>query len=93
MNCVFVHCDLWPIEDRRLIHVIPCVQVLHGTLESGERFRMLVFRLKSQFYAHEGSQKVKYKNLDICLKILNEWQLLSNSRILDLVSSSKIRSC
>lgn len=33
MHGVLVHSDLWPIEDRRLIHVIPGVQVLHGALQ------------------------------------------------------------
>ena len=27
MLCVLVHGDLWASEHRRLIHVIPCVQV------------------------------------------------------------------
>jgi len=30
---VLVHGHLWPVEDRRLIHVVPCIQVLHGTLQ------------------------------------------------------------
>lgn len=34
MHCILVHSDLRPIEDRRLTHVVPCIQVLHGALES-----------------------------------------------------------
>lgn len=37
MHCILVHGDLWAVEDRRLIHVVPCVEVLHGTLRSGQR--------------------------------------------------------
>ena len=32
---VLVHGDLGPVEDGRLVHVVPGVQVLHGAL-SGE---------------------------------------------------------
>lgn len=36
MHCIFDHGDLWPIEDRRLIHVIPDIKIILGTLEGLE---------------------------------------------------------
>lgn len=33
MKCIFVHGDLRPIKHRRLVHVIPDVLILHGTLD------------------------------------------------------------